>query len=567
MRSTLIVLATAVAMMVSGPVAMAAPSPVAAAGSTPTVTVHSVTAPMTNLASHTGVTRTASCPTGTLVGGGGYVRNATDPAILPTNGLVLGGTDPSTGATPVDQPVADGATNPSNWMAVANFTGVAEAGDQATAYALCASGGPTHTVVASQSTVGANALQQVAAPILTTATCPAGTALIGGGAFTSTPDQVDDGTTVGNNGNLKPMGDYPSDAAGVPAADGSTSPTSWSAFGSAGITSANDKVTAFALCTSDPVTVQVARVDVSGPDAQPGTTITTATATCPAATAMLGGGYRTDETVNGTAGLQPQQGFHMRGSYPSTSAGTPPTDVADGTANPSAWSALLQNGGANLSTGSSTQLHAFAMCAQAAAVTPTQTSTQLGVTPSTPAAAGTAETLTATVTPASAGTVQFRDGTSALGAPVTVTGGTASLTTTLPRGSHTLSAAFTPADPAAFTGSTSASVPYVVNAASTATATATTLAVSPNPATAGKTVKLTAQVDPRRTSGTIQFFDGSTPLGAPQPVKKNGDAKFSTSTLTPGSHSLTARFTPADPAAFSPSTSPPVTLVVSSRGR
>ncbi|MGH3769687.1 MAG: hypothetical protein ACRDTX_31840, partial [Pseudonocardiaceae bacterium] len=42
------------------------------------------------------VTRTASCPTGTLVGGGGYLRNVADPATLPTNGLVLGGTNPST---------------------------------------------------------------------------------------------------------------------------------------------------------------------------------------------------------------------------------------------------------------------------------------------------------------------------------------------------------------------------------------------------------------------------------------------------------------------------------------
>jgi hypothetical protein len=35
--------------------------------------------------------------------------------------------------------------------------------------------------------------------------------VIGGGAFTSTPDQVNDGTTVGNNGNLKPLGSYPSE--------------------------------------------------------------------------------------------------------------------------------------------------------------------------------------------------------------------------------------------------------------------------------------------------------------------------------------------------------------------
>ena len=52
----------------------------------------------------------------------------------------------------------------------------------------------------------------------------------------------------------------------------------------------------------------------------------------------------------------------MRGSYPSTGSGTPPTDVADGTINPNAWSALLQAGGQNLPVGSSVQLHTFAMC-------------------------------------------------------------------------------------------------------------------------------------------------------------------------------------------------------------
>ena len=123
--------------------------------------------------------------------------------------------------------MADGATNPSNWLAIANFTGASESGDQAAAFSLCATGGPTHTVVASTSTVGANAAQEVSPPNLTIATCPAGTALIGGGAFTKTPDQVNDGTTTGNNGNLKPMGSYPSDAAGVPAANGSTTATSW----------------------------------------------------------------------------------------------------------------------------------------------------------------------------------------------------------------------------------------------------------------------------------------------------------------------------------------------------
>jgi hypothetical protein len=179
---------------------------------------------------------------------------------------------------------------------------------------------------------------------------------------TSTPDQVNDGVTVGNNGNLKPMAGYPSSATGAAAADGSTTATSWSAYGSAGITSAGDKVSAYALCSTDPATppVAVARVDVAGPDGQTGSTVTVASASCPAGTRLFGGGYSVDESVGGTGGLQPQQGYHMRGSYPSSS-GT--TEVANGAVNPTTWTALLQAGGQNLPAGSHMNLHGYAMCA------------------------------------------------------------------------------------------------------------------------------------------------------------------------------------------------------------
>jgi hypothetical protein len=511
--SVLMTLATGATMVALNPAATAAPNPVAADVVNSSVMVHSTTATLTNVTPHTGVTQTASCPTGTLVGGGGYLRNVMNPSTLPTNGLVLGGTNPSTGASPVDQPVVDGATNPSTWMAIANFAGVAEAGDRATAFALCASNGPTQTVVTSNSTVGANAPQQVSPPNLTIATCPTGTTLIGGGAFTSTPDQVNNGTTVGNNGNLKPMGNYPSNSSGAPAADGSTSATSWSAYASAGITSANDKVTAIALCTSDPIPpVQIARVDLSGPDAQPGTTITTATAVCPAGTQMLGGGYSTDETVNGTSGLQPQQGYHMRGSYPSTGSATPPTDVADGTTNPSAWSALLQAGGQNLPTGSSVQLHAFAVCAQPA-VMPTPTPTQTPTPTPTP-------TQTPTPTPTQT--------------PIPGPTPTPSLTPT-PRPTPT--------------------------PAPGATATTTTLTVIrvPLPFGLGGLVIPSANVTPHHAGGTIQFTDAGHNLGPAVPVH-GGVAIGPITVLGKRSHSITAQFTPTDPAAFQPSMSKTVTF-------
>ena len=75
-------------------------------------------------------------------------------------------------------------------------------------------------------------------------------------------------------------------------------------------------------------------------------------------------------------------------------------------------------------------------------------------------------TLTATVAPtAAAGTVQFRRGSSNIpvGAPVTVSGGTASVTTTeLVAGTYNLTAAFTATDPSAFGNSVSAPVAITV---------------------------------------------------------------------------------------------------------
>ncbi|MGH3864544.1 MAG: Ig-like domain-containing protein [Pseudonocardiaceae bacterium] len=60
------------------------------------------------------------------------------------------------------------------------------------------------------------------------------------------------------------------------------------------------------------------------------------------------------------------------------------------------------------------------------------------------------------------GTVQFRDGTTALGTPVPVFGGFALLITPLPKGEHSLIAEFIPTNPTAFAPSTTSPVPLTV---------------------------------------------------------------------------------------------------------
>ena len=95
-------------------------------------------------------------------------------------------------------------------------------------------------------------------------------------------------------------------------------------------------------------------------------------------------------------------------------------------------------------------------------------------------------------------------------------------------------------------------------------ATSTGVTVSPNPATSGSPVVVTAKVSPLNAAGTIQFLDGSTKLGNPVAVSfvTGGTATMTTKALAKGTHTLSAQFAPTDPTAFGPSTSPAVILTV-----
>jgi hypothetical protein len=73
---------------------------------------------------------------------------------------------------------------------------------------------------------------------------------------------------------------------------------------------------------------------------------------------------------------------------------------------------------------------------------------------------------------------------------------------------------------------------------------------------------LTAAVTPAAATGTVQFMDGSTNIGDPV-IVSNGKATQSTSTLSVGSHQLSAVFAPADPARFGPSTAQAVPFTIS----
>ncbi|RDI16232.1 Ig-like domain-containing protein [Rhodococcus sp. AG1013] len=163
------------------------------------------------------------------------------------------------------------------------------------------------------------------------------------------------------------------------------------------------------------------------------------------------------------------------------------------------------------------------------------------MTVSAPASAltGSAVTLTATVTPSNAqGSVQFRDGSTNIGAPVVVSNGTATLQHTFDTaGNHDISAAFTSG--AGFGESTSAPQPVTVTAPDVQTS--TTLQVPPTAET-GTAVTLTADIDPADAAGTVQFTDGGSNIGSPVTVS-GGKAELSHTFTSAGNHSVSAVFT------------------------
>jgi ABC-type phosphate transport system substrate-binding protein len=208
---------------------------------------------------------------------------------------------------------------------------------------------------------------------------------------------------------------------------------------------------------------------------------------------------------------------------------------------------------------------ALTQCASgtSGATAPTATTITLHMSPASPLATNAVVTLTATVQSSSvAGTVQFKDGASNIGGPVAVSDGTASTTTTLAPGNHSLTAVFTPTDLSDLTASTSPAISATVPPPAGAKATTTTFTVIPSgPVIQGVPVILVAQVVPANAVGTVQFMDGDTPLGTPRPVL-GGFALMVTSQLTKGIHALTATFAAANPATFAPSAPPPVSLAV-----
>jgi hypothetical protein len=163
------------------------------------------------------------------------------------------------------------------------------------------------------------------------------------------------------------------------------------------------------------------------------------------------------------------------------------------------------------------------------------------------AVVGQTVTFTATVTSTSpgsgtpTGTVTFFDGTTNLGQETLNSSGKATLATSnLPLGSNSITVMYT--SDGHYQGTSSAAISQTINPA----ATRTVVTTSGSPSVFGQSVTFTATVTVRSPgsgmpTGTVEFKDGSTVLG-PGTINSSGQATYTTSALSVGSHSITAVF-------------------------
>jgi hypothetical protein len=171
-------------------------------------------------------------------------------------------------------------------------------------------------------------------------------------------------------------------------------------------------------------------------------------------------------------------------------------------------------------------------------------------------------TFTATVTPPPAvelgpvsGTATFAEGSNVLATAAVVSGIATFPTSALNAGTHSITASYHGAG--VFSSSTSPVFSQTVLPAPTVTV----LDSSMNPSNVGDSVTYTARVGSGfgTPSGTVTFQDGGTTL-ATGTLDAGGNAGFTTSALTQGSHSITAAY--AGGSAFAASTSLALTEIV-----
>ncbi|MCX5009669.1 hypothetical protein OG765_01500 [Streptomyces sp. NBC_00555] len=331
--------ATGKALILAALLTVAVPG--AAYAKTADVTVITPGATMGPATPFTGVSSHADCADG-LVSGGGVDQAIGDDEMANGN-HVMGMVPSADGATEYTDTPGTVGSDATHWMAFGGSGSRSSTAFSTTPYAICLhSNLIRHTqVVMNKASGPTSGLSSK----LVTATCPANTRLLGGGART-TPASV---------GSLKPIAGFPTfndsehHFGAIAAGDGETDPDSWTAVGGIGGGRGEDNMTyAYAICSTGDIDLKhvsttVHFSEVSGPNTA--STGQTATAGCSredgqlvsGGAAISGGNVTTTDFSKATSG-----GPHLNGSFPSDAAGTP---VGDGGSNPSYWTAATHSGG------------------------------------------------------------------------------------------------------------------------------------------------------------------------------------------------------------------------------
>jgi pseudomonalisin len=135
------------------------------------------------------------------------------------------------------------------------------------------------------------------------------------------------------------------------------------------------------------------------------------------------------------------------------------------------------------------------------------------------------------------GTLQFMDGNTVLGTVPIVSCPVTFSTSALGVGTHSITVVYS--GDTNNLASTSQPLVHTVNALLATTS--TTLTPSSTALTVGQTLSLSVSVSGNAPGGTVQFFDGASPLGSPV-VVTSGAASLSINTLQAGSHAISASY-------------------------
>ncbi|MDH6127465.1 hypothetical protein [Kitasatospora sp. GP82] len=222
-------------------------APGAAYANTVSVTVQTPGATLGPTTIDSSVSTSANCTSGLVSGGGINQATGTGTGV---NGNHVLGTEPSPdGSAEYTGSAGVVGTDVTYWIAKGGSGGQINSSFSTTPYAMCLTSNLiNHTQVVMNK---ANTPTTATTVGLVTATCPANTALLGGGAL----------VTPSNTGNLKAIASFPTfnnsahDFGKKAAADGETNPDSWTAVGWDNSTNASNQTYAYAICSGTGISV------------------------------------------------------------------------------------------------------------------------------------------------------------------------------------------------------------------------------------------------------------------------------------------------------------------------